>query len=336
LGLPYLALFDSLHFYDACIHALEGYDILYERLTMLSIGGALAARRLGVPLVLEVNADPVDELDSIGEAPRGIRRAAARLIFSFCLHQSAAIVVVSSQLKAHLMREWGLSGEKITVLPNGVDVELFEADADPRVARASLDLPEAPTVVFVGGFYPWHALLELLESFVLVHQRSPDARLYLVGDGPMRSTVQACAQRLNLGDCVTFVGSVPHVTVPRWLSAADVAVAPFTAFSSGKGGSPLKLFEYMAAGRAIVATATGQVKEIMRDGEDCLLVEPGNRQGFAEAILALLRNREMRHSLGQVARKTAASAHSWSSRVSQLVDVYGSVIDRRERAGANA
>jgi len=321
-------MFDSLRFCDACVHTLSDCEVFHERFSMLGIGGVLAASRMGVPLLLEVNADFLDELDSIGQGPRGLQRLGTRWASAFCFRRAAVIVAVSNQLKAYLVRVWNLAEDKVVVLPNGADVDLFGPDLDALAARVRLGLPEAPTVAFVGGFLPWHLPLELLEIFVLVHERVVSARLYLVGDGPMRAAAEAHCRDLGLNGFVTFVGAVLHDDVPRWLSAADVVVAPFTTFSGGKGGSPLKLYEYMAAGKAIVATATGQVAEVIRDGYNGLLVEPGDVQGFADAVVRLLRDPDERAWLGQNARRQAVEQHSWEQYASRLEKVYRRILER--------
>ena len=257
LRLPYLAVFDSLRFYDACVHNLRGYDVLHERFSRLSIGGVLAARRLRIPLVLEVNADTLDEWDTFGKGPRGLLRLAVRWASALCFRRAASIVAVSDALKNHLVRAWDLPAEKIVVLPNGADVERFTPTSDSRTARTRLGLDGALTVVFVSGFYPWHASLELVKSFAEVHQQIPTARLVMIGDGQLRGQTETYTRQLGLQSVVLFVGAVPHVQIPGWLAAADVAVMPYPKLSKEIWFSPLKMYEYMAAGKAIVASRRG-------------------------------------------------------------------------------
>jgi glycosyltransferase involved in cell wall biosynthesis len=327
LRLPYLALFDSLRFYDACLHTLKGYAVFHERFSRLSVGGAWAARRLRVPLVLEVNADILDEWDSFGQGIQGFPRLVVRWASAFCFRQAAAIVAVSDPLKAHLVRAWNLPAEKIIVLPNGADIERFKPHADPQSVRTSLGVDDAPSAIFVSGFYPWHASLELVESFALVHQQIPAARLYMVGDGQMRAQTETYARQGGLENAVSFVGTVPHEQIPAWLTVADVAVMPYPKMAKELWFSPLKMYEYMAAGKAIVASRAGQIAEVLQDGETGVLVEPGDTQGLAQALIRLLNDQNERHRLGMNARQQAVEQHSWAQYARKLETLYRKVLE---------
>jgi glycosyltransferase involved in cell wall biosynthesis len=178
--------------------------------------------------------------------------------------------------------------------------------------------------MWVGGFYPWHDLGLLLESFALILRRRPDARLVLVGDGQTRSSVVDIVTKDGLRHAVIMTGAIAHSQVPEMLSIADVAVvpsAPITA-SLGGTGTPLKLFEYMAAGKAIVATAQNQAAEVIQDGHNGLLVEAGEVNRFAEAILALLNDPVERSRLGQNARQQAVELYSWERYTRRLEEIY--------------
>jgi glycosyltransferase involved in cell wall biosynthesis len=337
LRLPYLALFDSLRFYDACIHNLRGYDVFHERFTRLSIGGVLAARRLGVPIVLEVNADTLDEWDSFGQGPRGFLRVVVRWASALCFRLAAAIVAVSEPLKAHLVRAWNLPAEKIVVIPNGADVERFKPETDSSTARARLGLHEAPTVIFVSGFYPWHASLELVESFALVLRQVPTARLFMLGNGQMRGQTETYTHQLGLERMVTFVGTVPHDQIPDWLAAADIAVMPYPKLAKELWFSPLKMYEYMSAGKAIVASRAGQIAEVISDDHTGVLVDPGDTVSFAQALVRLLTDEGQRSRLGMNARRQAVEHHSWDQYARNLETVYRDVLATaalRVRVGA--
>ena len=184
--------------------------------------------------------------------------------------------------------------------------------------------------MWVGGFYPWHDLSLLLESFALILQRCPDARLVLVGDGQTRSSVADMVTKNGLRHAVIMTGAIAHSQVPEMLSIADVAVvpsAPITA-SHGGTGTPLKLFEYMAAGKAIVATALNEAAEVIQDGHNGLLVEAGDVNGFAEAMLSLINDPEERSRLGQNAREQAVKQYSWEQYTRRLEEIYLGVVGK--------
>jgi glycosyltransferase involved in cell wall biosynthesis len=328
LRIPYFSLFDSFRFYQGCLQVGHQFDIFHERFGLFSIGGTLAAHRLRVPLVLEVNADVLNELDSVGQGLKGIQRRWATWTSRFCFQRADAIIAVSHQLKEHLVTHWELPASKIAVLPNAADVVRFRPHSNPASIRSRLGLGNYPIVIFVGNFYPWHAPVELIESFALVHQRIPEAHLYLIGDGQLRSAAAERAEEKGILEATHFVGYVPHTEVPDWLAIADVAVAPYLRLDRDLWFSPLKLFEYMAAGKAVVASATGQVQEVISHEDTGLLVPPGDIQGFAANIVRLLEDDELRRRLGHKARAQAVDRHSWMQYVGQLETIYMQVLNR--------
>ena len=171
-------------------------------------------------------------------------------------------------------------------------------------------------------------LIYLLDSFSLVRQRCPDARLVLVGDGQTRPSVASKIQKNGLRHAVIMTGAIAHTSVPEMLSIADVAVVPSAPVPASRGGTgtPLKLFEYMAAGKAIVATALNQATEVIQDGHNGLLVEAGDVNRFAEAMLTLLNDPVERGRLGQNARQQAIEQYSWEKYTRRLEEIYLNVL----------
>jgi glycosyltransferase involved in cell wall biosynthesis len=223
-----------------------------------------------------------------------------------------------------LQTRWNIDESKLAVLPCAADVEAFKPDDGSRTLRKSFGLTTEPVVMWVGGFYPWHDLSLLLESFALILRRRPDARLVLVGDGQTRPAVEEMVLKDGLRHAVILTGAIAHSQVPEMLSIADVAVvptAPVTA-SLGGTGTPLKLFEYMAAGKAIVATAQNEAAEVIQDGCDGLLVGAGDANQFAEATLKLIDDPEERSRLGKNARERAVEQHSWEHYTRRLEEIY--------------
>jgi glycosyltransferase involved in cell wall biosynthesis len=181
----------------------------------------------------------------------------------------------------------------------------------------------------VGGFYPWHDLSLLLESFALILQLRTDARLVLVGDGQTRSSVEDMVTKAGMQHAVIMTGAIAHSQVPEVLSIADVAVVPSAPVPASLGGTgtPLKLFEYMAAGKAIVATAHVEATEVIRDGYNGLLVDAGDVNKFAEATLKLINDPQERVRLGRNAREQAVNQYSWEHYTRKLEEVYLSVVE---------
>ena len=328
LQLPYLALFDSYRMAEAGSNNLKGFDLIHERFNLLALGGAWASRRLGIPFVLEVNADLLEQRKFKGIPERGLRRLFAVWATRTCFAAAAKIICISNGLKDHLSRTWNIEESKLIVLPCAADVEAFGPKLNSDHIRRSLGLTTEPVVIWVGGFYPWHDLDLLLESFVQVLQRNSNAKLVLVGDGETRSSIERKVQKNGLQQAVILTGAIAHTNVPEMLSIADVAVVPSSPVPASRGGTgtPLKLFEYMAAGKAIVATAQNHAAEVIQDGHNGRLVEAGNVNRFAEAILTLLNDPVERVRLGQNARQQAIELYSWEEYTRRLEEIYLNVL----------
>jgi glycosyltransferase involved in cell wall biosynthesis len=327
LNLIYLGLFDSFRYREACIRHLSHCDVFHERYTLMSLGGVWAARRLSIPLILEVHADIINVEMPLHRKPlRGLQRVIAELITRQCFKLSSKIIVVSDAVGRRLQSYWRVPSEKIVVVPLGADVELFRPRTDSSGVRAEFGLDDEPIVMFTGSFQTWHGVDKLIQAFSEVVPQVPGAKLVLVGDGRTRGALEAQVREMGLADRVVFTGGVPYERVPRLLSVADVAVAPYPELSSELWFSPLKLFEYMAASKAIVASNVGQISEVLEDGTSGLLVQPGDVTDLSRALIRLLRDRELRSRLGENARKAALEKHSWRCHAERLEEIYFSVV----------
>jgi glycosyltransferase involved in cell wall biosynthesis len=328
LRLPYLALFDSYRMAEAASIHLKGVDLIHERYNLLALGGAWASRKLGIPFVLEVNADLLEQRKFKGIPERGLRRLFAVWATRMCFRTAAKIICISAGLKDHLSKKWNIEDSKLIVLPCAADVDAFGPNQNPELVRRGLGLAAEPVVIWVGGYYPWHDLDLLLESFTLVLQRHPSAKLVLVGDGQTRQSIAQKVQKNGLQQSVIMTGAIAHTDVPAMLSIADIAVVPSAPLPANRGGTgtPLKLFEYMAAGKPIVATALNHATEVIQDGHTGLLVEAGNVSRFAEAMLTLLNDPGERGRLGQNARQQAVELYSWEQYTRRLEEIYLNVL----------
>ena len=329
LHLPYLALFDSFRMAEAGSINLKGFDLIHERFNLLALGGAWASKKLGIPFVLEVNADLLEQRQFKGVPERGLRRLFAVWATQMCFNAAAKIICISTGLKDHLSSKWNVDERKLTVLPCAADVDAFGPHHNPELVRRGLGLTTEPVVLWVGGYYPWHDLDLLLASFAVVLQRHPNVKLVLVGDGPTRQAIAEKVQKNGLQQSVIMTGAIAHANVPEMLSIADIAVVPSAPVTASRGGTgtPLKLFEYMAAGKPIVATDLNQAAEVIRDGHTGLLVEAGDVNRFADAILTLLNDSVQRVRLGQNARQQAIELYSWEEYTRRLQEIYLTVLE---------
>jgi len=328
--LPYFGLLDSFNVARACRRANRAarFDVIHERLGLYSYGGWWTARSLGLPYVMEVNAPLVEEKALAGYPLSPTQRLSARLSTAFCLRQADQIVSVSSSLKDYLVARLGIDEAVITVLPNAADTDAFGLDCERENVRALLDLSNKTVIGFVGALHVWYGIENLLVAFDQVRRQRPDAFLLLVGDGQARPDLEHLSAKLGLGQAVRLLGKVEHTRIPPLLSAMDIAVAPFRHLPTGFYASPIKVFEYMAAGKAIVASRIGQVAEVLRHERDALLVKPGDAQELSQAILRLADDPQLRKNIGSAARAQARAKYSWDVYAGRLVEVYQKAIKR--------
>lgn len=330
LGVPYLNVFSNYRLFDACLQCLPGHDVVYELSSLYRVGVSMACKRLKLPYVLFFDGDHVLQYDFMDEPVTGILRWRAQQMTRCTLAAADCVICVSKPAKVHLATAWRVPAEKIVVLPNGVDVQRFRPYPEARSeVRASLGLDTNPLVVFVGSFYPWHDVATLLDAFGQVLAEYPRARLMLVGDGRQLRAMEQRAADLGLRHAAQFIGSVPHAEIPRLVSAADVAVAPFVPRKHDLCGSPMKLFEYMASGTAVIASAVGQVAAVLQHGTNGLLVPPEDAAALAWALKGLIGDPSLRLQLGMQAREDVVRRHSWNHYVSRLERIYATVISRR-------
>ncbi|MBX2998552.1 MAG: glycosyltransferase family 4 protein [Caldilineaceae bacterium] len=316
--LPYFNFFDSYHFSSAAVSALADCDVLYERYWLLNYGGLLTARRLGIPLVLEVNGDLIEEYAQLNIELSKAQWAAIHFINRRLFQGASHIVTVSEHLRQRTIERWGVDPAKVTTVANGAHVDVFALDQKIEKVRTRYHLNGEPTIAFVGSFKPWHGLDFLLDAFARVQSVAHNCKLVLVGDGPVRSELEAKVKDLQLEAQVIFTGKIEHQEVAELLQAVQIAVVNPRVSNASLAQSPLKLFEYMAAGKAIVAPSISTVEQILTHQVDAMLVPPNNVDALVNALLALIQNQELRLNLGQSAKQKALTNHSWARTAAEI------------------
>lgn len=289
------------------------YDMVYERYSLWSRAAGDWAGRKNIPYVLEVNAPLIEEQ----ERHRGLHDRQSALEVSRRVFGAARVVACVSNSIARHVESMGAAADRVHVIPNGVDPERFPANVPATIDRAGRFV-----VGFLGTLKPWHGLDLLLEAFALLRRRRSDAHLLIVGDGPMRDALEQQAARLGVQSYVVFSGSVAPSAVPGLLRSMDVAVACYPPMEDFYF-SPLKVFEYMAAGAAVVASDIGQVRELIRDGVTGCLTPPGNVTVLADVLARLADDPVLRTRLGRAARQWVLAHHTWEAiarRMLALVD----------------
>ena len=290
--------------------------IFYQRHTRFCIAGALLSQRMRVPLILEYNAPEQWVADHWDPTPF---RSLIALCEEVTLRSAARIVVVSEALKDGLLQR-GVAGERIVVNPNGVDSDIFSPGGGRATGRAALHVqPEEILIGFVGSFSLWHGI-EILQQAIaqlLNDRRACRLRFVLIGEGLLQGEMRSALAAYERTGEVVFTNSLPPAKVVEYLDAADILVSPHIPMPDGSRffGSPTKLFEYMAMGKAIVASRLEQLAEVLTHGETAWLVSPGSVQELSAAIRQLALDPALRAALGSAARLAALHNHSWDRNV---------------------
>jgi len=276
-------------------------DLLYKRHARYDVAALLAAPRHGVPSALEVNtvftANEYERYEPL--AMRGVARVVERRSFEL-----ATVVFAVSTPLAHQVS--AASSARAIVLPNGADPALFDpASAHPERIRTLHRLaPGALVIGWTGILREWHGLELLLEAVARIR----GVTLLLVGDGPARPLVEARAAQAGVGDRVVITGRVPHTDVRDYIAAMDIAVV---ADERTGVASPMKLLEYMAMSRAVVAPAMDNLRDLIVDGSDGLLFRPGDCDALAARLEELAMNAARRAELGRAARAKVNAERNW-------------------------
>ena len=321
LKLPYVNYFNSLHFADAAQAALADVDVLYERHWQMSHGGAILSKRLNAPAIYEINGDIIEEYRQLGLELSQAQWSAIRLMNRRLFRHSGHVVTVSDNLRQTMIDGWNIPETKVTTVQNGVDVGLFSTPVQHNGLVERYDLANGPVVVFVGNFMPWHSVDLLIEAFGIAAAQNQDLKLLLVGDGPLRNEAEAQVTALGLEARVIFTGTVQHEDVPKLLSCAQIAVLSHRPSTAAKAGSPIKLFEYMAAGKAVVAPNIENIASVVQDGKHALLVSPNDPSAMAAAFIKLVENPELQAALGDAAQSEVIAKHSWERAVCEIENI---------------
>jgi glycosyltransferase involved in cell wall biosynthesis len=294
----------------AALEAAGPFGFVYERYSLWSFAGMEYAQESATAGVLEVNAPLIEEqtehrgLIDLANAERVARRA---------FNAAKTLIAVSEEVADHLECFAEAQG-KINVVPNAVNPEHYPLDIRP----SSLAPPGTFTVGFVGSMKPWHGVDKLLEAFSRFYERFPESRLLLVGEGPEREQLVADAESRGLARAVQFTGAVKPCEVPALLASMDVAVAPYPKLANFYF-SPLKVYEYMAAGRPIVASRVGQLEKLLESEITGLLVAPGDVAALTGALTQIRSEPAMAQRLGKAARTKVMANHTWDAAFARIL-----------------
>jgi glycosyltransferase involved in cell wall biosynthesis len=289
-------------------------DVLYERCNLFLIAGVLLKRRLKIPMLLEVNSPLTDErLRHDGLGLPALARWSERYVW-----RGADVVLPVTRVLADIVEREGVQPGRVLVVPNGINEAHFAQAPSVAEAKARLGWQDALVLGFTGFVRDWHGVDRVLH-WLASADAPPHARLLVVGDGPARVDLEALAQSLGLGERVRFTGVVARSAVPSYVAAFDIALQPaVTSYAS-----PLKLFEYLALGKAILAPRVPNIEEVLKDGHNALLFDAkGDAKddaSFTHALTRLSQDETLRRTLAVEAKNTVTSMGlTWSRNATRV------------------
>lgn len=299
-------------------------DLLHAHSPVLTALAALpVARRMRLPLVYEIRAFWEDAAVGNGTGREGSARyRLTRALESRAVRKADEVAVICDGLKGDLIAR-GVPAGKILVSPNGVDMALFGTppEPDPDFAR-SLELEGAEVVGFIGSFYDYEGLDDLIAAMPHLAELRPQARLLLVGGGPMETALRAQAAASPAAARIHFAGRVPHHEVERYYALIDVLAYPRKKMRLTDLVTPLKPLEAMAQGKLVAASDVGGHCELIADGVTGTLFPPGDPQAIAAALAGLFDRRDIWEERRRKARAFVEAERNWSSNISRYEPIY--------------
>jgi glycosyltransferase involved in cell wall biosynthesis len=278
-------------------------DVIVERETSFG-AGAVASMLTGRPMVLELVGPRCSILS--------VRRASRVLAYT------------------ETMLPKSVPKNRVVIVTAAVDTDLFKPDEEQRrIVREKYGLGNHVVVGYVGTFQPWHGIEELVIASRDILKKHPEVRFLMVG--PYYERVESLAMRLGVSNAYVFTGPVAYRSVPKYINAADILVAPYNPERSELRkrygiGSPLKVLEYMSCAKLLVTTSLKPITDIVQDEVNGLLVPPGDAEALKNALIRLIENKDLAREMGEMARRRVLGKYSWLALAKQFENILSEVI----------
>ena len=314
-------ILSNMNLFRACRKQFRLYNphFIYERYGLYGWAGMRLARKFSIPLIVEINTLLAEEEKGRLHFPRLAR------VFETTILKRADAVCCNSEIMKSLLLERGIKDEKIMVTPNGINLKKFNSRVDGGEIRKRYKVEEKFIVGFVGILKRLWGIYTIVECAKQVFPRHNDLHFMIVGSGKEFKNIERLIETNGLTEAFTLTGGVSHSDIPKYIAAMDIGIAPYCR-KEPFHGSAMKIFEYMAMGKPVIASAQGQLKSIINHGENGLLIEPDDSSGLARAILELGDNKDMLRIMGMKARATAES-YTWEANAKKVLNTYRSLVN---------
>ncbi len=324
LGSDFRKIITNRRFYKEAgkIFRKEKPDFIYERYELFGFAGIKLARKFRLPHLLEVNA-PL----RWGPKRRIKFPWLAKSIENRIFSSTRGIILTTRELEEYVLGNGG-NKERVWVNPDGVDVDKFHPGISGEKIREKYNLQDRIVVGFVGTIGHWHRVDLLLSVAREVVRKEPRVHFLIVGGAASLASLKEYAVKKKLNGVVTFTGNVPYQEVPYYIAAMDITVLPGTDIYS----SPIKIFEYMAMGKPVIAPRIGQLEEIISDGREGFLIEQGNKNQLQECIIKLAGSKILGKEMGQRGRSKVEKEYTWRKNGEKICSIYEKLLTE-EKAG---
>lgn len=307
----------------------QRFDIIYTRNILRGAIGILIRMVWKSKLVLEVNGISQDEWrltneqsTTDGKGPGSIQIKFLEYLRNIVSRNVDEVIAVTQGIKDHLI-DHGVKENIIWVIENGANTELFKPIKDDNTLKGiknRLHINDNESVVmFVGNLAPWQGVEYLLHAVPLIVKENPKTKFLIVGDGIMKEKLESLSKELSIVQNVLFTGAIHYDKVSLYINMCDVCIVLKRKMRSGY--SPLKLYEYMACGKPVIATNTAGF-EILEQYNAGILVNPEDSEELSNAIVELLQNKQLREQMGANGRKLVVREHSWESIAKKTAEVF--------------
>ena len=310
-------------------------DVLHAHSPALNgLAAIRAGRTLGIPVVYEIRAFWEDAAVENGAGrDQSLKYRLTRELENRAVAGADAVFTICKGLREDLVAR-GHNGGKIGIMPNGVDLALF-GEAAPRddALAEELGLGEGPVIAFIGSFYPYEGIDDLIAAMPALVDAHPDAKLLLVGGGQEEAALKAQAAASSASGSIVFTGRVPHGKVPRYYALADIMAYPRKASRLTELVTPLKPLEAMAQDKLVAASDIGGHRELMTDGETGVLFAPDDPAALAASLAALIDRKDSWPAIRAAAKRHVAERHDWARNSQRYQDVYQALLAPRPNSG---